>query len=84
MGLKVSKINVVFFLVLLTVFHIQDFLKLGCFINLDFWVMNAMVLLALIQDLLDFEDTLAHVVVHISLLGLVDLFAVIHDHGGPS
>ena len=46
--------------------------------------MNAMELLTLIQDLLDFKDTLAHVVVHVSLLGLVDLLAVVHDHGGPS
>ena len=46
--------------------------------------MNTVELLALIEDLLDFEDTLAHIVVHISLLGLVDLLAVIHDQGSPS
>ena len=44
---KLSKI-ILCIIILLAVFHVQDFLKLCCFINLVFWVMDALEMLALV------------------------------------
>ena len=70
------------FLILLTVLHIQNLLQLSSLIDLD-WVLNALEILALIQNLFDLENSLTHVVIHVSLLGAVHLSALIHDHGSP-